>query len=126
MLEFHRPGGDALVVRIAGDWILKNPLPSSRDVGGEISSGPGIRKVAFDTQALGSWDSGLLTFLLQLFDRCAAAGVAVGKRTPRGPSAPGPRHRGPRAGRGREAQRIPFLARIGDAASGPGSPTAKC
>ena len=119
MLGFHRPGGDALVVRIAGDWILKNPLPSARGVDEEISSGPGIRKVAFDTQALGSWDSGLLTFLLQLFDRCAAAGVAVGKEG----LPPGVRRLldlatavPERAGARREAQRIPFLARIGDAA----------
>ncbi len=79
MLAFDRPDGSTLVVRITGDWATGNPLPSAGEVEKELSSGPGVRRVAFDAAALGKWDSGLLTFLLKVFDRCSAAGLAVEK-----------------------------------------------
>jgi len=119
MLGFHRPGGDTLVVRLSGGWNLRTALPSPGDVEKELSSGPGIRKVAFDTGALGGWDSGLLTFLLQVFEKCAAAGVAVEREA----LPPGVRRLldlatavPERKGARREADRVPFLPRVGEAA----------
>jgi phospholipid/cholesterol/gamma-HCH transport system permease protein len=119
MLGFRRPDGDTLVVRIAGDWILRNPLPPAGDVARELSASPGIRKIAFDSEALGNWDSGLLTFLLQLLGRCAAAGVPAEKEG----LPPGVRRLlelatavPERKGARREEERIPYLARVGAAA----------
>ena len=82
----------------------------------ELSSGPGVRRVAFDAAALGKWDSGLLTFLLKVFDRCSAAGIVVEKTgLPPGVvrlldlATAVPERKGAR----RESKRDPFLARIG-------------
>jgi phospholipid/cholesterol/gamma-HCH transport system permease protein len=119
MLAFDRPDGSTLVVRITGDWATGNPLPSAGEVERELSSGPGVRRVAFNAAALGKWDSGLLTFLLKVFDRCSAAGIAMEKSG----LPPGivrlldlatavPERKGAR----REAKRDPFLARVGAAA----------
>src|SRR5512139_908529 len=119
MLTIHRTEGNILVVRIAGDWTTGNPLPPAGEVEKELSSGAGVRRVAFDAVALGNWDSGLLTFLLKVFDRCSAAGVAVEKTgLPSGVvrlldlATAVPERKGAR----RESTREPFLARVGTAA----------
>ena len=116
MLTYHRPGGDTLVVRIAGEWTVGQPLPPAGEVEKELSSDTGVRRVAFDAAALGKWDSGLLTFLLKVFDRCSAAGIAVEKTgLPPGVvrlldlATAVPERKGAR----RELKRDPFLARIG-------------
>ena len=116
MLTYHRPGGDTLVVRIAGEWTVGQPLPPADEVEKELSSDSGVRRVAFDAAALGKWDSGLLTFLLKVFDRCSAAGIAVEKTgLPPGVvrlldlATAVPERKGAR----RELKRDPFLARIG-------------
>jgi phospholipid/cholesterol/gamma-HCH transport system permease protein len=117
MLAFDRPDGSTLVVRITGDWTTGNSLPSAGEVEKELSSG--VRRVAFDAAALGKWDSGLLTFLLKVFDRCSAEGIAMEKSG----LPPGivrlldlatavPERKEAR----REAKREPFLARVGSAA----------
>ena len=116
MLTYHRPGGDTLVVRIAGEWTVGQPLPPAGEVEKELSSDSGVRRVAFDAAALGKWDSGLLTFLLKVFDRCSAAGIVVEKTgLPPGVvrlldlATAVPERKGAR----RELKRDPFLARIG-------------
>src|SRR5512145_2826608 len=119
MLAFDRPDGSTLVVRITGDWATGNPLPSAGEVEKELSSGPGVRRVAFDAAALGKWDSGLLTFLLKVFIRCSAEGIAMEKSG----LPPGivrlldlatavPERKEAR----RESKKDPFLARVGAAA----------
>ena len=119
MLRFDRTDGNTLVVRIAGDWTTGNRLPPAGEVEKELASVPGVRRVAFEAAALGNWDSGLLTFLLKVFDRCSAAGVAVEKTgLPSGVvrlldlATAVPERKGAR----REAKRDPFLARVGAAA----------
>jgi phospholipid/cholesterol/gamma-HCH transport system permease protein len=58
-MSFSRPTEDTLLVRLAGDWTLKE----------ELNSGPPVQRIAFDTQDLGRWDSGLITFLIKVFDQ---------------------------------------------------------
>jgi phospholipid/cholesterol/gamma-HCH transport system permease protein len=119
MLTFDRTDGNTLVVRISGEWTAGNRLPPAGEVEKELASEPGVRRVAFDAAALGKWDSGLLTFLLKVLDRCSAAGVAVEKTgLPPGVvrlldlATAVPERKGAR----REEKREPFLARVGAAA----------
>jgi phospholipid/cholesterol/gamma-HCH transport system permease protein len=44
-----------------------------------LESGQGIRRVAFDARELGAWDSGLLTFLIKIFETCSKAEIEVAK-----------------------------------------------
>jgi phospholipid/cholesterol/gamma-HCH transport system permease protein len=87
----------------------------------ELEKAPPPPKVVFDTQALGGWDSGLITFLLATTSRCAELGVEVDQRgLPDGArrllalatAVPPP------ASSRRAARRPPLLARVGDAAVG--------
>jgi phospholipid/cholesterol/gamma-HCH transport system permease protein len=62
-LGFEQPAGDALLVRLSGSWRLEERLPSPAEVQHQVESTPSIRRMAFDTQGITAWDSGLLTFL---------------------------------------------------------------
>jgi len=59
-------GSDTLLIELAGNWLVKEGLPSAVDAEQVMEIGPPVRKVVFDSTAVTAWDSGLLTFLLQL------------------------------------------------------------
>jgi phospholipid/cholesterol/gamma-HCH transport system permease protein len=78
-VEVHRHD-DAVTAVLAGDWALGRGTPRSDELfagwrGGESRAVPSVRVVRFDTMALGSWDSSLLIFLLQVRDQCEARDV---------------------------------------------------
>ena len=68
-MSFSRPTEDTLLVRLAGDWTLKEELPAAEELQKQADSGPPVQRIAFDTQDLGRWDSGLITFLIKVFDQ---------------------------------------------------------
>jgi phospholipid/cholesterol/gamma-HCH transport system permease protein len=76
-LGFGRPDRETLVVRLAGTWRLRDQRPSAADVDRELARQPRPRRLTFDTTGLGEWDTGILTFLLDLSDRSGALGVTV-------------------------------------------------
>jgi phospholipid/cholesterol/gamma-HCH transport system permease protein len=68
-MSFSRPTEDSLLVRLAGDWTIEEKLPAVEEVQKQADSRPSLQRIAFDTQDLGRWDSGLITFLIKLFDQ---------------------------------------------------------
>src|SRR5262245_57828790 len=64
-----------LVLRLSGDWRLKSGLPTSAAVETQLEPAAHPRRLAFDTSALGGWDSGLLAFLVGIEELCGARGV---------------------------------------------------
>ena len=74
-LALRRPAEDGLTVVLAGRWCLDETLPSQEAIERELSAA--LRRLTFDTAALGDWDSGLLTFLSGVLKACAARGIAV-------------------------------------------------
>jgi phospholipid/cholesterol/gamma-HCH transport system permease protein len=70
----HNADG-SLVIRLAGDWSLQDGLPSAEPLRAGIESGS-AREVTFDAASLGRWDSGLLTFLLDIRSLCADRDIA--------------------------------------------------
>jgi phospholipid/cholesterol/gamma-HCH transport system permease protein len=68
-ISFQRTGEGTLVIRLGGAWRLQRQLPSPRAIQSEIeASSP--QRVVFDTARLSAWDSGLLTFLLNVSELC--------------------------------------------------------
>ena len=119
-LAFARPDEGTLVVRLAGAWRMHRGLPSADAVARELTSRP-ARRVAFDTGALSSWDSGLLTFLGQVIDLCKQRriaadqdGLPAGVRRLLALAEAVPEKKDAR----REDTRAPWLARVGIAATG--------
>jgi len=76
MLSFSRAADDLLVVRLAGPWQLSATLPPCSTAEQQIAE-VRPRRLAFDATQLGDWDSGLLTFLIDLGDFCATQGIAI-------------------------------------------------
>jgi phospholipid/cholesterol/gamma-HCH transport system permease protein len=74
-LETRRAGSDGLELVLSGRWCLDQALPAHEELDAELRQG--VRRLAFDVEALGAWDSGLLTFLSGVFKACAARGIAV-------------------------------------------------
>ena len=84
-LSFTRTDDDTLLVRLAGSWKLDQTFPPVDEVQEHLQSGAGVRQVAFETSNLTGWDSGLLTFLRKLIDRCSMNEILVDRQgLPRG------------------------------------------
>src|SRR3712207_8700234 len=49
---------------------IRQPMPSPAEVEQQINAGPAVRRLTFDAQGLGGWDSGLLTFLRKVEALC--------------------------------------------------------
>jgi len=60
---------DVLTLVLSGDWVLDRPAPRFAGVLSEAAPRR-WRSVAFDSSGLGSWDSSLLSFLLQGMNHC--------------------------------------------------------
>jgi phospholipid/cholesterol/gamma-HCH transport system permease protein len=76
-LSFSRQQADTLLAKLSGSWKLQNHLPSADDIQKQIESRRPIRRIAFDTQGLTAWDTGLLTFLVKMNRLCHRAGIAL-------------------------------------------------
>jgi len=118
-LSFDRLSEDTLLIRIEGEWKLTNILPGADEVMKQVEAGPKVRRITFDTEGLQGWDSGLLTFLIAVIDRCSKSNVIVekeglsqGVQRLLNLAAAVPE----RAGARREAKRILFFARVGESA----------
>ncbi len=116
-LTFERPFEDKVVVRIAGEWKIRNTLPPADEVIKE--AGAKVRQIAFDAGGLTGWDSGLLTFLIRVIELCSASDIAVEKEgLPKGVqrllslAAAVPERKGAR----REAVKASFVERVGESA----------
>jgi phospholipid/cholesterol/gamma-HCH transport system permease protein len=114
-----RRAGDTLLLRLSGEWRLRETVPSIVDVEQGIDAGPPVRRLTFDAQDLASWDSGLLMFLRKVEEFCQQrqiamdrAGLPDGIRRLLDLADAVPERQGTRRGEARD----PTLARIGKGA----------
>lgn len=75
-LTFSRLDERSLLVSLGGDWTLRDSLPSPSEVERALGESP-PQRLMFDAGRLGRWDSGLLTFLLQVHEAATAKGIEV-------------------------------------------------
>jgi uncharacterized lipoprotein YmbA len=65
------------LVELSGSWRLQDEFPSLADVEQSLEGIPGVQGMTFDTTRLTAWDSGLVTFLLELIARGARHQIVV-------------------------------------------------
>jgi phospholipid/cholesterol/gamma-HCH transport system permease protein len=70
-----RQTGDTIVVVLSGTWELERPTPRFDRLVEGRSGSEAVHAVEFDAAELGTWDSSLLTFLLQGLNYCEAEGL---------------------------------------------------
>jgi phospholipid/cholesterol/gamma-HCH transport system permease protein len=76
-LRFDRPDSEVLIVRLIGSWKRGAQYPSPSTLGEQIESDQQIRRVGFDSSELVGWDTGFLTFLVNVLDLCRSLKVTV-------------------------------------------------
>jgi phospholipid/cholesterol/gamma-HCH transport system permease protein len=76
-LGFDRPAPDTLRIRLAGTWRLRDRLPALDAVDRALTGAPAPRLVVLDAAAVAGWDTGLVSFVVRILDRCARAAVPV-------------------------------------------------
>lgn len=74
-LSVDRSAGGGITVRLSGSWSLAHPLPSAEPVVRELETSPPAAGLDFETSGLESWDSAVLTFLVEIEEACADRGV---------------------------------------------------
>jgi phospholipid/cholesterol/gamma-HCH transport system permease protein len=70
-LIMEQPSEDTLKVILSGHWKLSAELPGANAVQQRLESTPRVRNLVFDARELAYWDSGLLTFLVNLGKFCS-------------------------------------------------------
>lgn len=95
---------------------MQDKLPSHTEVEQQVASGPRVKRVAFDTQGITAWDSGLVTFLLKILTQNTQnqietdqAGLPEGVRRLLALATAVPE----REGAAKKVVRIPLLVRVG-------------
>jgi phospholipid/cholesterol/gamma-HCH transport system permease protein len=76
-LSCSRPFTGGLILHFAGDWKLRNQLPSIKDLEAELEKDPPIQKLSFDTKGLDAWDSGLVAFLIKAISLCDTKKIEI-------------------------------------------------
>jgi phospholipid/cholesterol/gamma-HCH transport system permease protein len=78
-LSFDRGADGAVVVRLAGPWVLHAARPGTDVLERELDPAR-VRRVTFDARELAGWDSALLAFLVDVIQLCKSRGI-VSERT---------------------------------------------
>ena len=78
-LSFIQAQDGTLVIRLVGAWSLRAGIPSATDVQGQVASTGISRGVAFDARELTSWDSSVLTFLVEVSELCLQRGIPMNR-----------------------------------------------
>ena len=106
-----------LMLRLSGPWHLSRDLPAASVVIPELGKQPVPKRLSFDTSALSGWDSGLVSFLLEVESVCRERGIKddreglpAGLRRLIELAEAVPEKEGTRSA----AKRTPLLERIGD------------
>jgi len=68
---------DSLVISLTGDWLLNHDLPELETVIDKLSQTPKPKSVAFESDRLGDWNTGLVKALIAIVQTARANGVEV-------------------------------------------------
>jgi phospholipid/cholesterol/gamma-HCH transport system permease protein len=76
-LLFTLAGDSTLNVQLRGTWRLRGGLPSTTLFEHELESARQVRGITFDARELTSWDSSVLTFLVEVSELCRQRGIPM-------------------------------------------------
>jgi phospholipid/cholesterol/gamma-HCH transport system permease protein len=65
-VQFSLTGAELLKVHLRGKWQMEGDVPPSDAVVEQLQQHPSIKRIVFDATDLGSWDSSLLIFSLEI------------------------------------------------------------
>jgi phospholipid/cholesterol/gamma-HCH transport system permease protein len=71
----ERPTPAVACVELTGAWRKEDGLPDASEVWREIQGGLPVRRLTFDTSRVTDWDSGLITFAINVLEEAKARGI---------------------------------------------------
>jgi len=84
-LSLDRSVSDTLRIRLAGTWRLQDRLPPPGAVDGALADTIALRQVVLDARDVRAWDTGFVSFIMKVLQRCDDKGIAVDRESlPRG------------------------------------------
>jgi phospholipid/cholesterol/gamma-HCH transport system permease protein len=78
-VDFSLLNKEVLSVLLNGKWQMETDVPSTETMMGQLVQHPSIKRIVFDSTALGSWDSSLLIFLFEISKLAAEKKIQVEK-----------------------------------------------
>ena len=66
-----------LVIKLSGNWELTDPTPDSEETLRRLADTQSLKHIAYDTSALGAWDTVLLAFLKDISGYCESHNMEV-------------------------------------------------
>jgi phospholipid/cholesterol/gamma-HCH transport system permease protein len=76
-MSLEQPSADTLKVVLAGDWKLSGQVPGADIIQQRLQTRPGVRSLVIDAREIASWDTGLLTFLVNLGKICSQQHISL-------------------------------------------------
>ena len=76
-VNYDFSNSSTLVIKLSGNWTLADSTPDPEDILRRLSDTQPLKQIAFDTNALGAWDTVLLAFLKDVSGYCAERQVEV-------------------------------------------------
>ena len=70
---------DTACLHFSGDWRFASGIPEVEPVIEKLATTDKYRRLCFDSDQLGEWDSGLMTFLVNLLDKCKQQHIEIEK-----------------------------------------------
>lgn len=70
-------GAGTLTINVSGSWTINDSIPDVSGLQNQLQGQSASNTIAFDTENLKDWDSGLLTFLSDLKDYCDQNQIAI-------------------------------------------------
>ncbi len=69
--------GTQFCLRLKGDWCFAEGIPPADQLLQQLAGAPDCSRFTFQTEQLGQWDSGLMTFLIRLLESCKQRQMVV-------------------------------------------------
>lgn len=76
-LSYSWPADGVLLLELAGNWTLGDGLPSADEVRKKIEIESSVTRLDFETESVTGWDSGLLSFVMNVRKICAGKDIEI-------------------------------------------------
>ncbi len=76
-LSLDYPSSNTLRLKLSGEWQIRAGLPAASEVFTQFSGNKNITQITFDLSETEKWDSGLVSFLLNLIKECEQRNIRV-------------------------------------------------
>ena len=74
-IDYSTP--QTMLLKLIGDWRISSGLPQISDVTSQLLTHKDIRRLDIDVSLMTNWDSGLVSFLIEVFKECRGRKIEV-------------------------------------------------